>query len=212
MGAVRPIFLLEEKTMKLTTRRIAFAGILAALYAVLTIVEGLIAPGLAYGNIQFRFAEALAVLCCFTPAAIPGMVIGCVVANIYSSVGIWDTVIGSSATLLACLVTWFLSRGLRSQVSETLSGAERGEAERKSSLRKLLLVFLVPLPTILFNAVIVGAELAFFFPEDQAFWTAFGGYALSVGAGEAAVLYVLGVPLLIWLLKDCRLNRQLCTI
>ena len=197
--------------MKLTVRRIAFAGILAALYAVLTIAEGLIAPGLAYGNIQFRFAEALTVLCCFTPAAIPGMVIGCVVANIYSSVGIWDTVIGSSATLLACVVTWFLSRGLRTE-SPALRTAEITEQAKRLSLYKLLLVLLVPLPTIVFNALIVGAELAVFIPEGQAFWPAFIGYALSVGAGEAAVMYVLGVPLLIWLLKDKRLNRLLRSV
>ena len=194
--------------MKLTVRRIAFAGILAALYAVLTIAEGLIAPGLAYGNIQFRFAEALTVLCCFTPAAIPGMVIGCVVANIYSSVGIWDTVIGSSATLLACVVTWFLSRGLRTE-SPALRTAEITEQAKRLSLYKLLLVLLVPLPTIVFNALIVGAELAVFFPEGQAFWPAFIGYALSVGAGEAAVMYALGVPLLLWLRKSERLSHQL---
>jgi uncharacterized membrane protein len=193
--------------MKLTTRRIAFAGILAAVYAALTVATS----SFAYGPVQFRIAEALAVFCCFTPAAIPGMVVGCMAANLASFVSAWDFAIGSTATLLACLVTWFMSKALRSE--EPLGGQTAAEGTRRRRLagRRLLLVFLVPLPTILFNAVIVGAEIAWFF-DDRAFLTAWCMNGLSVGAGEAAVLYVLGVPLLIWLLKDRRLNRQLCAI
>ncbi len=190
--------------MKLTTRRIAFAGILAALYTVVTLIELLIYPELPYAAVQFRIAEALAVLCCFTPAAIPGMVIGCVVSNFFSPVGAWDIVIGSFATLLASVVTWFMSRSLRTMEHSTSKAAK----DKKLSLRKLLVVLLVPLPTILFNAFIVGAEITLVYPaEGEAFWTAYGANALSVGLGEAAVLYVLGVPLLIWLLKDKSLFR-----
>ena len=181
--------------MKLTTRRIAFAGILAAVYAALTIATS----SFDYGPVQFRVAEAFAVLCCFTPAAIPGMVVGCMAANLASFVSAWDFAIGSVATLLACVVTWLMSRPLRLAQTEKLTR------------RTLGLVLLVPLPTILFNAVIVGAEIAVFF-DDRAFWPAFGANALSVGAGEAAVLYALGVPLLLWLLKDMRINPQLRAI
>ena len=94
--------------MKFTPRRIAFAGILAALYAAITILEGLLAPELAYGTIQFRFAEALAVLCCFTPAAIAGMVVGCFVSNFFNPLGFStvDAILGTTATLMACIVTW----------------------------------------------------------------------------------------------------------
>lgn len=193
--------------MKLTTRRIAFAGILAAVYAALTIATS----SFAYGPVQFRLAEALSVLCCFTPAAIPGMVVGCMAANLASFVSAWDFAIGSTATLLACLVTWFMSKALRPEAP--LGGEATAENPGAGRLvgRKLLLVFLVPLPTILFNAVIVGAEIAWFF-DDRAFLSAWCLNGLSVGAGEAAVMYALGVPLLIWLLKDCRLYRQLCSI
>ena len=177
--------------MKITTRRIAFAGVLAAVYATLTILEGALAPTLAYGTIQYRFAEALAVLCCFTPAAIPGMVIGCMAANLASFVSAWDFVIGSGATLLACVITWFISRDLE---------------------QKRWKIWLIPLPTILCNAVIVGAEIAFFFDTDRAFLTAYGVNALFVGIGETAVLYVLGLPLLLWLLRSERLSRQLRAI
>lgn len=190
--------------MKLTTRRIAFAGILAALYTVVTLIELLIYPELPYAAVQFRIAEALAVLCCFTPAAIPGMVIGCVVSNFFSPVGAWDIVIGSFATLLASVVTWLMSRSLRTMEHSASEAAK----DKKLSLRKLLVVLLVPLPTILFNAFIVGAEITLVYPaEGEAFWTAYGANALSVGLGEAAVLYVLGVPLLIWLLKNKSLFR-----
>ncbi len=191
MGAVRPIFLLEEKNMKITPRRIAFAGILAAIYAALTLATS----SFAYGPVQFRLAEAFAVLCCFTPAAIPGMVVGCMAANLASFVSAWDFAIGSVATLLACVVTWLMSRPLRLAQTEKLTR------------RALGLVLLVPLPTILFNAVIVGAEIAFFF-DDRAFWTAYAANAFSVGIGEAAVMYVLGVPLLIWLLRNKRLELR----
>ncbi len=188
--------------MKLTTRRIAFAGILAAVYAALTIATS----SFAYGPIQFRIAEALTVLCCFTPAAIPGMVIGCMAANLASFVSAWDFLIGSFATLLACVITWFMSASLRESPLAERS-AEPWEKKR-SGLRRVLLILLVPLPTILCNAGIVGAEIAFFF-DDRAFLPAWGLNALSVGAGEAAVMYALGVPLLFWLLSSKRLSHQL---
>lgn len=190
--------------MKLSTRRIAFAGILAAFYAAITLLELLIYPELPYQAVQLRVSEALAVLCCFTPAAIPGMVIGCIVANLFSPVGAWDIVIGSFATLLASIVTWFMSLRLRQRQVPEASGAE------KLTGTKLLLALLVPLPTIVFNAVIVGAEITLVYPtEGEAFWTAFGANAFSVGLGEAAVMYALGLPLLLWLCKDRRVQGQL---
>ena len=96
--------------MKLTPRRLAFAGILAAVYAVVTYL----CMPFAYGSIQFRLSEALAVLCCFTPVAIPGMVVGCVVANIFTTLGfpVIDIVFGSLATLPASVITWAMSRHL----------------------------------------------------------------------------------------------------
>jgi uncharacterized membrane protein len=172
--------------MKRSTRRIAFAGILAAVYAVVTY---LCLP-FAYGSIQFRLSEALAVLCCVTPAAIPGMVMGCIVANIFTTLGfpVIDIVFGSLATLLACCVTRYMSRSLP---------------------EKPRMVWLIPLPTILSNALIVGAEIAYFFTEGEAFLPAFGYNALTVGVGEAAVMYILGVPLLFWLMKSEDLGNRL---
>lgn len=70
------------------TRKIHFlveAGLIGALYAVLTYVSSMM--GLAYGEVQFRISEALTILPVFTPAAIPGLVIGCIIANIGSPFG-----------------------------------------------------------------------------------------------------------------------------
>ena len=172
--------------MKLSTRRLAFAGILAAVYAVVTYL----CQTFAYGSIQFRLSEALTVLCCFTPAAIPGMVVGCVVANVFTTLSfpVVDIVFGSLATLLACLVTRRMSRSLD---------------------EKPWIAWLIPLPTVVSNAVIVGAMIAYFFTEGESFLPAFAYNALTVGAGEAAVMYALGLPLLYFLRKDSRISHQL---
>ena len=166
-----------------STRRIAFAGLLGALYAAVTVATA----SLAYGPVQFRIAEALTVLCCFTPAAIPGMVVGCMAANLASFVSPWDFLIGSFATLLAAVLTWLLGRRLE---------------------ERPLLRWAVPLPTVLCNALIVGAEIAFFF-DDRAFLPAWGLNALSVGFGEAVVLCLLGLPLLHLIQTNQKLSTQL---
>ena len=75
------------------------AGLIGALYAVLTYVSSMM--GLAYGEVQFRISEALTILPVFTPAAIPGLVIGCIIANIGSPFGMVDIVCGTLATFAA---------------------------------------------------------------------------------------------------------------
>lgn len=92
--------------MNLSTRYISQVGIIASLYAAITIV---LAP-ISYGPIQMRISEALTILPYLTPAAIPGLFVGCVVANIYGGVGIYDIVGGSLCTLLAAFLTYLLSR------------------------------------------------------------------------------------------------------
>ena len=86
------------------TKVIAQAAIIGAMYAALTV---LIMPA-SYGIMQFRVSEALTVLPIFTPAAIPGLFIGCVVANIVSPVGLIDVFVGSAATLIAAVLTYKL--------------------------------------------------------------------------------------------------------
>ena len=88
---------------RFTPRQLALAGVIAALYAVLSYFSGIF--GIAYGPIQCRFSEALCVLPFFFPAATPGLFLGCLVANLLSPFGALDIVFGSLATLLAALWT-----------------------------------------------------------------------------------------------------------
>ena len=102
------------------------SAMIAALYVILTELSALL--GISSGVIQFRLSEMFCVLPLFTPAAIPGLFIGCFISNIITGGVIWDVVFGSIATLLGALGTWLL---------------------RKKS------VYLAPVPTILANMLIV---------------------------------------------------------
>ena len=91
------------------------AGVIAAMYAVLTVGQNLLLPGTASAAVQFRVAEVLTVLAIYTPAAIPGLTIGCVIANISSvtaGLGFYDMIFGSIASLLAA-VAMYLLRNVR---------------------------------------------------------------------------------------------------
>lgn len=87
--------------MKLNTKRIAFCGVIAAVYAAVTISTA----ALSYGPIQFRISEALCVLPFFLPYTTFGLFAGCLIANIFSTVSALDIIIGSAATLIGCLWT-----------------------------------------------------------------------------------------------------------
>lgn len=152
---------------KITVKKIVLCGVIAALYAVLTILTS----SFAYGHIQFRIAEALCVLCWFDPVLSLGLFVGCIIANLFSPVSALDIVVGSLATLIACLLM--------------------GKCKKP---------WMAPIPVILVNAVIVGAELAFVYTSD-AFWSGFALMGAQVGLGELVVMYVLGLPLLLLLKK-----------
>ena len=108
-------------------RYLTTAAIIAALYAALTIS---FAP-LGFGLVQFRISEILTVLPFFTPAAIPGLFIGCIVSNFFSPFSFIDVFVGSGATLLAA----YLSHKMPNK-------------------------WLVPIPPVICNAVFVGIELS----------------------------------------------------
>ncbi len=154
--------------MKQSTKAVVRGALIAAIYAALTYVAG--AVGLAYGQIQFRFSEALTILPVFTSAAIPGLSVGCLLSNLASPYPL-DLICGTAATLLAAICTRLL---------------------RKVKLCGLPI--LAPLPPVVFNALIVGAEIAF--TADTGFsLPAFFLAALEVGLGELVVCYLLGLPL-----------------
>ena len=111
-------------------RFITLAAIIAALYVVLTLVSA--AFGLSSGVIQVRISESLCILAFFTPAAIPGMTIGCLVSNLVTGANVLDVVFGTLATLLGVyggyllrkkkwlITSRFLPAGLRRSCREVL--------------------------------------------------------------------------------------------
>ena len=154
---------------KINLKYITSAALIASIYAALTYFGNFF--GLSYGPIQVRFSEALTVLPLFTPAAIPGLTIGCFIANI-GSFNLLDMVFGTFATLCAAILTYFL---------------------KSIKFKKLPLLAL--LPPVLINAVIIGLEIAFFFlPQGFSFY-GFIISALQVGAGQLIACYGLGLPL-----------------
>ena len=84
------------------------AAAIAALYVVLTLLANTL--GLANYSIQVRFSEALTILPLFTPAAIPGLYVGCLLSNILTGCIFWDIIFGPIATLLGALGTYFLRK------------------------------------------------------------------------------------------------------
>lgn len=94
--------------MTKSTRYLTQGAIIAALYIVLTFIAN--ALGLANGVIQVRFSEALTILPYFTPAAIPGLSIGCLLSNILTGCSIFDIVFGTLATLIGAIFTYLLRK------------------------------------------------------------------------------------------------------
>ena len=116
-------------------------AMIAALYVVLTFIANL--AGLASGVIQVRLSEALTILPVFTAAAVPGLAVGCVLANLLTGCAIWDVVFGSLATLIGAVGTRLL----------------RGQ----SPVRAVL-------PPILSNIIIVPLVLQRVYGVEDAYW------------------------------------------
>ena len=90
--------------MRAKTNFLTQSALIAALYVVLTYVSNIF--GLANGVIQVRVSEVLTVLPAFTPAAIPGLAVGCFTANLLTGAAIWDIVFGTLATILGAFGTY----------------------------------------------------------------------------------------------------------
>ncbi|MCI8609835.1 MAG: QueT transporter family protein [Firmicutes bacterium] len=96
------------KKTSITAKDLATAGLIAALYVLLTYLANLL--GLASGAIQIRISEALTILPIFTGAAVPGLFIGCLLANLLTGCAFWDIVFGSLATLIGAIGTYYIGR------------------------------------------------------------------------------------------------------
>jgi len=90
--------------MNRKTHFLTQSALIAALYVALTYISS--ALGLASGVIQVRFSEALTILPMFTQAAVPGLFIGCMAANLLTGAAVWDIVFGSFATFIGALGTY----------------------------------------------------------------------------------------------------------
>lgn len=169
------------------TQYIAQTGVIAAVYAAATLLALLFLQGLAWGPVQLRISEAVCVVALFTPAAIPGLTLGCVIANLANTVisgtgalGMLDVVFGSCATLIGAWLCW------------------------KMRKRPALAIFFF----VLANAIIVPAYLPLLLEGLGYYVIPFtdisidGVYPLMylfglvfTGLGEAVVIYALGYPL-----------------
>lgn len=94
--------------MAKNTKFLTQSALIAALYVALTYVSA--ALGIASGAVQVRLSEALTVLPALTGAAVPGLFVGCFVANLLTGAAIWDIVFGSVATLLGALGTYYIGK------------------------------------------------------------------------------------------------------
>lgn len=145
-------------------RYLTRASLIAAMYVTLTLLSN--SFGLAFGPIQVRISEALCILAVFLPEAVPGLTVGCVIANLFSPFGagmIGDMIFGSFATLIGA---W---------------GAYKLSAHP----------YLAPIPTVLSNTIIVSFVLAIFYQVEESV----PFLMLTVGIGEVIAAYLLGIAL-----------------
>lgn len=159
---------------------VVYSGITAALYVVLTM---LVAP-IAYGPIQCRISEVLTILPAFSMGYVPGVSLGCLLANLFNpagNLGPVDVIGGTLATVIAGVFSRILGKK-----------------------NKLLAI----IPPIVANGLIVGGYLPFLLVDDTSEITAavVGISMLEVAASEAVLLIVVGIPLILLINKTSRLK------
>ncbi len=151
--------------MNSKVKAVTLSSVTAALYIAISLI---FAP-VSFGPVQFRFAEALTVLCCFSPYYIVGLTVGCFIVNIIGPFGIVDAVVGGVATLVSAVLVYYF---------------------RKKQIKGIPLVSLI-FPVII-NALAVGTEIYFTLSNTN---LPFILTVLSVALGEAVSVFVLGIPL-----------------
>lgn len=141
-------------------RQMVYGAVIAAIYVALTLMF----QPISFGPIQFRISEALCILPYFTPASIPGLFLGCFLANFLAGSAVLDIVFGSIATLIGAVGSYLL---------------------RKNR-------YLVSLPPILSNTIIVPWVLRYAYGAEDMIWF----MMITVGIGEILAIGVLGQLLL----------------
>lgn len=175
--------------MSKKTSRLVMSALIAALYVAVTFMQEFIFPGSASMSVQFRISEALTVLCLFTPAAVPGLTVGCFLAN-FTAMGALpvDIIFGTFATFLACL----FMRKLKDMTVKSVP------------------VLSLMMPAI-FNGIIIGAEIEIFFIQGPFNFVSFLMQGSLVALGELGVLFTLGLAL-VKIIKDKKFEKYLNSI
>lgn len=149
---------------KRLTAFLAKSGVIAALYAATTLV---LYP-LSYGPIQCRISEAMTLLPLLFIEAVPGLIVGCLIANIFSGVAM-DMVFGTLATAIASIMTYFIGKAIKNKAAPFVAAA----------------------PPVLVNAFILPFMWQLFTDNAGVYWYNFA----SVAAGQFISVYILGIPL-----------------
>lgn len=150
------------------SRYLSRAALIAALYAIVTIMFAPISFALA----QIRVSEAFTVLAFFEPAAVPGLWLGAMIANVYGGFGPWDIFFGSGLTLAAAWLTWKIKRPI-----------------------------LALLPPVILNGLGIAFMLKYILAIPDAASITYPLAVLMVGGGEAIAVYAIGYPMLLYILR-----------
>lgn len=167
--------------MSKNIKNITKISMIAGIYAAITFATFFI----SFGAVQYRVSESLTVLPLFSALAIPGLTLGCVVANLIgvfmgvNPVGFIDAIFGSVATLIAGILTYQVGK----------------------SSNKFVRYLLAPLPPVMINALVIGFEISYFFVGSISL-EIFLFNTISVFIGQAVICYGIGIPLMIALEKN----------
>lgn len=168
---------------------VVFGAVIAALYVALTYAQEALLPGTTSMAVQFRLSEALTMLCVFTPYAIPGLTVGCLLANIVSVSALpIDMILGTFASFLAAVCIY----------------------KTRNLCIKNLPVVAALMPAI-FNGVIIGAEIEIFFIDGPFNFVSFLIQGGLVALGELCVCMSLGL-MLVKAIKNKKLEKYLNSI
>lgn len=175
------------------------AALIAALYVVLTEISNIF--GLASFAVQIRFSEALTILPFFTPAAIPGLFVGCIISNLLVSANIFDIIFGSLATLIGAFLTYFIGKATSGKNANNKTDAfdVTSTIPTSKSWYKKTAAWLAPIPPIAANTLIIPFVLKYAYGYEP-LWLFF----LTVFAGEFISCGILGMPLLFLVKKYAR--------
>ena len=179
---------MKNKKVLITTQ----AAAIAAIYIVLTYIAN--AFGLANYAVQVLFSEALTILPYFTPIAIPGLFIGCLLSNLLTGCMPLDVIFGSLATLIGAIGTYLLRHASdRIAATRSISSAQSKSSHAIATFIKLL----TPLPPIIANTLIVPYVLSYVYHFEGSI----PYFMLTVGIGELISCGLLGLTLLFSLMK-----------